>query len=157
MKWFLIFVLISTIMLIAYSVSNQYRDRLDFYVNLTKFLKKFQLNISFKQDKVMQFLDETKPKKQFKLFVLSYQNYLKTGKLDLSQISVLSDEEKGELNNIIKNIGRFDANNEIKQLDQFIMEIESKRAAAEQDKNKLCPLIIKLSLLFAIGLSILLV
>ena len=144
-------------MLIAYAVSNQYRDRLDFYNNLSQFLKKFQLNISFRQDKVEQFLNETKPRKHFKQFVLSYKTYLQNGKLDLNQISVLTDEEKNELTNIIKNLGRFDANNEIKQTEQFILEVDNKRAKAEQDKNKLCPLIIKLSLLFAIGLSIILV
>lgn len=157
MKWFLIFVLISTIMLIAYAVSNQYRDRLDFYTNLTQFLKKFKLNISFRQDKVEQFISETKPRKQFKQFILTYKNYITTGKLNLAEINVLTDEEKSALTNIIINIGRFDANNEIKQTEQFIAEMEDKRKKAEEDKNKLCPLIIKLSLLFAIGLSIVLV
>ncbi len=157
MKWFLIFVLISTIMLIAYALSNQYRDRLDFYTNLTEFLRRFKLNISFKQDKVEQFLNDTKPRKHFKQFILSYKNYLTTGKLDLNAISVLSDEEKNELNEVIKNMGRYDANNEIKQTEQFIAEMDIKRKKAEEDKNKLCPLIIKLSLLFAIGLSIILV
>ena len=38
MKWFLIAVLIAVIMIIAYSISEQYKDKFDFYNNLKSFL-----------------------------------------------------------------------------------------------------------------------
>jgi len=144
-------------MLIAHSISEQYKDKYDFYNNLKLFLNQFKINISFRQEKINDFLNKTKAKKQFNLFINSYKNYLKTNELDLSQIKILNDEEKNDLENIIKNIGKYDTENEIKQLDNFLLTVDMKLDSAMQDKNKLCPMILKLSLLFAIGLAILLI
>lgn len=157
MKWFLIIVLISAIMLIACSVSEQYKDKFDFYTNLKLFLQQFKLNVSFRQQKINEFLNTTKPKKQFKLFIEAYKAYLKTNKLDLSAIKILEDEDREELTNLVSNLGALDAKNEIHQLDGFLAQLEIKLKKATEDKNKLCPMIIKLSLLFAVGLAILLI
>ena len=43
MKWFLILVLIAVIMLIANAVSQQYKDKYEFYNNLNNFLKHFKI------------------------------------------------------------------------------------------------------------------
>ena len=157
MKWFLIVVLIFVVMLIAHSISEQYKEKYDFYVNLRNFLNEFKLNLSFKQEKILDFLNKIKPKKQFSNFVSSYKEYLKTDKLNLSEIKILDEEEKGQLETIITNIGRMNATNEINQIETFIALIDDKLKKAEADKNKLCPMILKLSLLFAIALSILLI
>ena len=61
------------------------------------------------------------------------------------------------LNDIVKNIGKYDAKNEVQQLDTFLLTVDTRLSKALEDKNKLCPMIIKLALLFAIGLSILLI
>lgn len=157
MKLILIIVLICVIMLIAKAVSEQYADRYNFYYNLLQFLKQFKINLSFQHTKVMQFLNEVKAKKQFKIFIEAYKSYLNTNKLDLSQISILEQDELKELENIVQSIGKLDATHEINQIDGFIVLMEQKLKKAEDSKNKLCPMIIKLSLLFAIGLSILLI
>jgi len=157
MKWLLIIILIFVIMLIAYAVSEQYKEKFDFYDNLKKFLNQFKLNLSFRQETILEFLDKTKAKRQFNIFIKEYKNYLKTKQLNLQDIKILDVEEKNELTNIVNSIGRMDATNEIKQLDSFLIEIEDKLKKAESDKSKLCPMIIKLSLLFAIGLAIILV
>lgn len=157
MKWILILTLIVVIMLIAFSVSEQYKDKYDFYKNLKLFLNQLKINISFKQDKLEKFLSETKPKKNFKIFINSYQTYLKTNNFDTSNLFLLENDEKTELANIVKNIGKFDKNNEIYQLDSFLLNIDEKLKIAQENKTKLCPLIIKLSFLFALGLAILLI
>lgn len=157
MKWVLIVLLIFMIMLIARAVSEQYKDRYDFYVNLKLFLNQFKINVSFKQEKVIDILNKTTSKKQFTCFVDAYKSYLKTNELDLSQIKVLSLEEKESLIEIVKNIGKFDVKNEIQQIDSFLVTVEENLNKATEDKNKLCPMIIKLSLLFAIGLAIILI
>ena len=92
MKWFLIAVLIAVIMIIAYSISEQYKDKFDFYNNLKSFLNQFKINLSFKQDKIINFLNNLKPKKQFKLFINSYKNYLNTDKIDLNEIKKVRQE-----------------------------------------------------------------
>ena len=67
------------------------------------------------------------------------------------------NEEKIELENLIINIGKYDVKNEISQMDNFLYLIEQKLLKAEEDKNKLCPMILKLSLLFAVGLAVVLI
>ncbi len=157
MKWILIVVLICVIMLIAHSLSEQYKEKYDFYNNLKMFLNQFKLNLSFRQEKIIDFLEKVKAKKQFNLFINSYKNYLKTNNLDFSEIKILDHEEKNQMETIVTNIGKLDAKNEINQIETFIVEIDEKLSKAQNDKNKLCPMILKLSLLFAIGLAVILI
>ncbi len=157
MKWVLIIVLICVIMLIAHGVSEQIKERFDFYSNLKNFLNEFKLNLSFKQEKIAEFLNDRKTKKQFNIFIEEYKKYLKNNEINLSDLKILSDEEKLELEDIIKNIGSMDVKNELSQLENYILKIDSKLKQAEQDKLKLCPMILKLSLLFAIGIAIILI
>ena len=144
-------------MLIAVAVSEQYKDKFDFYTNLKLFLQQFKLNVSFRQQKINEFLNTIKPKKQFKIFIEEYKNYLKTNQLNLSNIKILEDEDREELTRLVTNLGKHDAKNEVQQLDGFLATLELNLDKATADKNKLCPMIIKLSLLFAIGLAILLI
>ena len=157
MKWVLIAVLIGVIMMIARAVSEQYKEKYDFYNNLKTFLNQFKLNLSFRQEKILDFLNKTNAKKQFKIFINSYKKYLETNQVDFSEIKLLDNEEINQLKMIILNIGKLDAKNEINQLETFIVEIDAKLVKAQDDKNKLCPMILKLSLLFAIGLAVILI
>ncbi len=157
MKWLLIIVLIAVIMFIAYSLSEQYKDKYDFYFNLKNFLNQYKINVSFRQEKINEFLSGLTPKRQFKIFIEGYKNYLKTDKLNLQEIKALDTEEKNELEHIVTHIGSLDSKNEIGQVESYILSIDTKLNKALEDKNKLCPMILKLSLLFAIGLAILLI
>ncbi len=156
-KWILIVVLIVVIMLIAYSVSEQIKDKYDFFNNLKQFLNQFKINVAFRQEKINEFLQKNNSKKQFKIFIEEYSKFLKTGELCLQRIKVLEDDDKQILQDIVKNIGKYDAKNEINQMESFLLIIDEKLSVANENKNKLCPMIIKLSLLFAIGLAILLI
>ena len=144
-------------MLIAFSLSEQYKDRFNFYLYLKQFLTELKINVAFKQDKLDRFLSNRKSQKSFKLFVDAYSNYLKTSKLDLSDLKLLDDAEKQDLSRLILSIGKFDKNNEINQLDGFLLGVDNKLKMAEESKTKMCPMIIKLSLLFALVVAILLI
>lgn len=157
MKWILIIVLILVIMLIARAVSEQYKDKYDFYNNLKLFLNQFKINLSYKQDKIIEFLNKTSCKKQFSIFIESYKSYLKNNTLNLDEIKILDDEEKKDLHDIVISIGKHDVKSELSQMESFLQTVDLKLTKAMEDKNKLCPMIIKLSLLFAIGLAILLI
>ena len=157
MKWFLIIILISVVMMIAHAVSEQYKEKFDFYDNLKTFFNQFKINLNFRQDKILDFLHQINSKKQFKLFIASYKQYLITNKIDLTNIKILSIEEINQLTEMVKSIGKLDSTNEIKQIETFQIEIDSKLKKAEKDKEKLCPMILKLSLLFVIALAILLI
>lgn len=156
MKLLLIVAIMSVIMLIAVAVSEQYKDRADFYRHLKLFLTQFKINISFKQDKVTDFLSTIKCKKQFKVFVDDYINYLSTGELSLDNIKILDDLDKADLTDMIISLGRHDVTSELGQVESYIARVDVWLAKAQEDKVKLCPMIIKLSLLFSIGLAILL-
>lgn len=157
MKWCLCIILIVLIMIIAKNLSQQYKDKYEFYESLKQFLIQFKLNLNFKQEKIQSFLKNFQAKKHFLSFIDSYSEYLKGSNLDLSKIKILDQLELAELKDIITSLGKYDVKSEINQLDGFLQQIEYKIAKANEDKNKLCPMIIKLSLLFAIGLVILLV
>ena len=157
MKLILIIILIVVVMLIAYATTEQYKDKFDFYNNLKTFLEEFKINLSFRQDKIIEFLNKVNARKQFKLFIDSYKEYLQNNKLDLSRITILESEEMSELEDIILNIGKYDVKNELGQLESFISHIEIKVNQSLDKKNKLCPMILKLSFLFAVGIAILLI
>ena len=157
MKWILICILIVVIMRIASALSEQYKEKYDFYQNMQQFLSQLKINVSFNQDKLDKFLQLHVGKKNFKNFVADYQVYLKTNNLDLSNLTLLETDEKTELATIIKNIGKFDKENELKQLDGFLLSIDEKLKTAKENKAKMCPMIIKLSLLFALAMAILLI
>lgn len=156
MKWVLIISLIAVIMLIAVAVSKQYSEKFIFYTNLKLFLEQFKINISFRQKKISDFLSEMKTNKVFINFIDCYQEYIDTGNTDLEKIKILDSDENREIEMIIKGIGRYDVKNEILQIDTFLSMVQIRLDKASKEKEKVCPLIIKLSLLFSIGLSILL-
>jgi len=157
MKWFLIIVLIVVIMLIANAVSQQYKDKYDFYYNLKNFLNHYKINLSFKKEKILDFLNQQTAKRQFKLFIEDYKQYISTNELNLNNITFLEDEEKAILIEIIKKLGTYDEINETNIINKFLDLIEEKLLNAQEEKKKFCPMIIKLSLLFSLGLAIILI
>ena len=75
MKILLIVVLIFVIMLIAYSYSEQYKDKFDFYNNLKSFLMQFKINLSFKQAKINTNINSLKlSKDQISLLINTIKN-----------------------------------------------------------------------------------
>ena len=127
-KWILIIILVVAIMMIAYSVSEQIKDKYDFFNNLKQFLNEFKINLAFRQEKIDEFLKKNNSKKQFKIFIEEYSNFLKTGELCLEKIKVLEDEDKQMLQDIVKNIGKYDAKNEINQMESFLLMVDEKLA-----------------------------
>ena len=157
MKIVLMVILISIIMIIAKAISSQFKDKYEFYYNLKLFLNEFKINLSFKHDTLNEFLTKTKASSSFSVFINEYQSYLKTGEINLNKISFLDNEEIEFLEDIIKNIGKYDAKNEVLQIENFILLVEQKLTKAEKDKTSLFPMIINLSFLFSIGLVIILI
>ena len=69
----------------------------------------------------------------------------------------MDEEEKTDLIDIVNNLGKHNIENEIGQIEAYLNTIDIKLNKAKDDKDRLCPMIIKLSLLFAVGLAILLI
>ncbi len=157
MKWILIITLIVIIMVIAVSVSRQYRQKFEFYSNMKTFLERYKVNVSFKQEKIYDILSAHDGNIQFAPFISAYRDYLKSGDLNFSTIKVLDSEEITEIEGIVKSLGNYDQKNELAQIESFSLTIASRLKKAEEDKMKICPMILKLSFLFAVGVAILLI
>ncbi|MDD4350718.1 MAG: hypothetical protein PHP83_00830 [Clostridia bacterium] len=74
---------------------------------------------------------------------------------NFDKLKVLDDNEKNTLTSIIKNIGRNDVENELKQINFFKNFANDGVLKAKVEKEKKVPLILKLSFMFGLLLSIL--
>ena len=77
--------------------------------------------------------------------------------LDLDFVKVLDDTEREQLTNMLRSLGKNDTSGELKQLDAYDIYLKDKMDRTKAERDKYCPLITKLSFLFAIGLAILFV
>ena len=158
MKVVLMIALVVVIMLIAKGVAKQYIDRYDLYVAMKEFFKQMELNIGFQKQKINEILNKSNIKKVNKGIYSSYLAYLTSGKdLDLSFVKIIDCDERDYITSMLISLGKSDASSELKQLKAYEEYLNDKINTCKQQKDKLCPLIIKLSLLFALGLVILLI
>ena len=156
MKYLLMLALIGVIMAVAQGVCKQYKDKYALYESLGEFFRQMRLNLGFQKQKIKQILEQTTLKKVNKDIYTTYLDYLEKGApLDLSDIRLLDISEQEQLGNMLRSLGKNDTSNELKQLDAYDIYLKDKIDTARRDKDKFCPLISKLSFLFALGLAIL--
>ncbi len=156
MKYILMLVLIVVIMLIAKGVCKQYRERYILFSSIGEFFREMRLNLSFQKQKIKEILNQTNLKKTNRDIYSNYLNYLEQGdKLDLSFVRILEDNEREQVTKMLLSLGKNDTVGELQQLNAYDIYLQDKITRTGQDKDKYCPLINKLSFLFAIGLAIL--
>ena len=156
MKYLLMFAMIGVIMLVAQGVCRQYRDRYGIYESLNDFFRQMRLNLSFQKQKINQILNQTTLKRTNKDIYVAYLNYLdKNDNLNLDFVKVLDETEREQLTNMLLSLGKNDTSGELKQLDAYDIYLKDKMDTTRLEMDKYCPLITKLSFLFAIGLAIL--
>jgi Icc-related predicted phosphoesterase len=148
--------LIGVIMLIAQGVCRQYRERCALFEALGEFFRQMRLNLSFQKQKIKEILNQATLKKTNKDIYISYLNYLEHGDIiDISFVRILEDDEQEQITKMLCSLGKNDTSGELKQLDAYDIYLKDKIERSRLEKEKNCPLITKLSLLFAIGLAIL--
>ncbi len=145
-------------MLISQGVCNQYRERYAVFEALSEFLRQMRLNLSFQKQKIKEILNRTQIRKTSKEIYTSYLSYLENGtNLDLSFVKVFDQAEQEQITNMLLSLGKNDTSGELQQLNAYENYLKDKLQTAKEERDKRCPLITKLSLLFAIGLAILLI
>ena len=156
MKIFLLILIVMLIMIIANGVAKQYKERHNLYANILNFLNNYELNISFKKEKILDVVQRFECNNESKKIIGIYENYL-TQKTDINfeSITILQEDERKFLENIFKNLGTGDVDSEKLQLNEIKSQLKAKVEETAKIRDKFCPLIIKLSLLFAIALVIL--
>jgi AAA+ ATPase superfamily predicted ATPase len=156
MKYILMLALIGVIMAVARGLCKQYRDRYSIFEALNDFFRQMRLNLGFQKQKIKQILNQATIKKTNKDIYIAYLNYLDKGQaLDLSFVRVLDELEQQQITNMLLSLGKNDTAGELKQLDAYDIYLQDKISVTKSDRDKYCPLITKLSFLFAIGLAIL--
>ena len=156
MKYILMLCLIGVIMLVAQGLNKQYRDRLTVYRDLDEFFRQMRLNLNFQKQKIKQILEQSTLKKNNRDIYLTYLNYLDKGtSLDIGFMRVLEEEEQEQITNMLQSLGKNDTSGELRQLEAYEIYLKEKIERSKYEKEKYCPLITKLSLLFAVGLAIL--
>jgi len=156
MKYLLMLALIGVIMIIAQGVCRQYRERYALFEAFGEFFRQMRLNLSFQKQKINEILNQASIKKVNKDIYMAYLNYLENGRaLDLSFVRILEDNEQTQLTNMLHSLGKNDTSGELKQLDAYDVYLRDKIEMTRREKERYCPLITKLSFLFALGLAIL--
>lgn len=156
MKYILMLALIGVIMLVAQGISKQYKDRYLMFEALGDFFRQMRLNLTFQKQKIKEILNQATLRKTNKDIYIAYLNYLEKGTpLDLAFVSVLDDMEEEQITKMLLSLGKNDTAGEIKQLDAYDIYLRDKIETTRREKEKYCPLITKLSFLFAVGLAIL--
>ena len=156
MKYILMLALIGVIMLIAQGVCKQYRDRCALFEAFGEFFRQMRLNLSFQKQKINEILNQTSLKKVNTEIYTAYLKYLEQGQvIDISFVRILDDYEQEQITKMLCSLGKNDTSGELKQLDAFDIYLKDKIERSRLEMEKHCPLITKLSLLFAIGLAIL--
>ena len=158
MKYILMVVLVAVIMLISQGVCNQYRERCGLFEAISEFLGQMRLNLTFQKQKIKEILNRATMRKSSKEIYTVYLNYLETGEsFDLSFVKVLEQSEQEQITNMLLSLGKNDVHGELQQLNAYESYLKDKLQIAREERDKRCPLITKLSLLFAIGLAIVLI
>ena len=156
MKYILLLCLVVVIMLISQGVCRQYRERYALYDALSEFFSQMRLNINFQKQKIKTILSQAKLKKTNYEIYTSYLNYLEKGvSINLGFAKILDEDEQDKITNMLYSLGKNDASGELKQLDAYDVYLKDKVETAKHEKDRLCPMITKLSFLFALGLAIL--
>ena len=156
MKLVLMICLVVIIMLVAQGVCRQYKERFALFDALSDFFRQMRLNLGFQKQKIKEILNQATIKKTNRDIYMAYLQYLEKGvELDFSFVRILDDVEQERLTNMLKSLGKNDADGEIRQLDAYDIYLRDKIAITKAERDRYCPLITKLSFLFAIGLVIL--
>ena len=157
MKIVLILVICLIICLIGITLGNQYVVKAKFYASLLTLLEDIKLNISFKKDNIESILNSHNDNPNLKQFLASFRTYLTSHRLDLNKVSAIDDEDRLDITSIVENLGRYNAETELIQLDSFIGRIRLKANKADSDRKKFAPMMIKLSILLSLAVGVILI
>ena len=139
-------------MIIASRVSQQYKDRYEAFCDIASFINSYKLNIGFKKEKIKTLTKEYKDKTTI---LGCYKEYLDNGTFDLCKVKLLNNEEKSHLKDIFLKFGNGDYETEKKLSEIAESYTKEKIEETKQIKDKWCPMIMKLTFLFSLGVAIL--
>lgn len=157
LKVVLLCMLVVLIMMIATGVSKQYKEKCNIYKDVLLFLTNYELNIGFKKDKMVQMVESFKPMNSTKKIFDSYLKYLNNDTPIDINVFRLVEEDSVYLKEMFESLGHGDYEQEMKKVNSYKTYLEERLKISEENKNKFCPLILKLSFMFSLVVVILMI
>lgn len=165
MKIALLCLIIAGATYIGYGLSSYYRKRFRFFKDCTSFASKLIVDINFSKTNLKEIINSNLNSYagEFKHILNGYLNYLSSEAVLISETllfkknTFLNDEEKQTLFLFFKSLGRYDAENQIKEIQNFTAKFQDLQKTAELESKKYSALYIKLGLMLGILVAIILI
>lgn len=165
MKILLLCLIVTCCTYIGYGLSSYYRKRLKIFRDCHSFSNKLIVEINFAKNNLKEIIKSSinSYSSDFKSVLNGYLNYLNSDAKVLAteqlfkKNNFLSDDEKQTIFLFFKSLGRYDAENQILEIEHFKQKFESMCESAESENKKYSSLYIKLGLMFGILVAILLI
>lgn len=153
MKIVLLIVVVALFSYIGYGFSSYYTNRTKFFKNLELLFDKLTHEINFSQGKLIEIIkdfdthnkDVNQLSKNF-INALEFDLELNREKI-FDGIKILNEEEKDVIVLFLKSLGKFDAYNQTKQLENQKMQINNFFLNAEEEQKKYAPLYLKIGVI----------
>ena len=164
MKIVLLCLIITCCTYIGFGFSSFYRRRVKFFLDIIAFQNKLVVEIAFKQNKLKEIIDEFVKRcgADFKSVLKNFkENYL-LGKKNLEENMLfrknicLTDDEKRTIFGFFKSLGKYDCENQIKEIEDYKKTFETSLVDAQAENKKYSSLYVKLGLMAGLIIAILL-
>lgn len=144
MKYLLLIIVFCTCVYIGIEIKKYFSDRLKLYEGMLGFCEYAIKEISF--------YGTTKD-----MVLAKYSDKILSNVLSGNGDKILSDDENAKIKQFLESIGRYDANNEVQNIEFYKQYFSTKKQKCMDDFDKKGGLSIKLSILVGILLCILLI
>lgn len=163
MKVVLLCLIITCCTYVGFGLASYYRRRVKFFGDCISFANKMVVEINFKKNKLMQILTDFKTQcgTDFKSCLKSFEAYLLSGSnmeenLFFKKNICLNSEEKNLIFCFFKSLGRYDVENQIKEVEGFKKSFETMLFDAQAENKKYGTLYVKLGLMAGLLIAIIL-
>lgn len=164
MKILLILIIIACFCYVGFCISKYYKKRNKFFCSLLNVIEKVNVDINYSNKNLCAiFNNELTDDVNIKKLISNFCEYLenKTIVLDEKQlfkgINIVKPDEKNIILDFFNQLGRHDAQNEIKLINNFKTVLMPIQESASMQLKKYGPMSFKLSTLFGLLLAILLI
>lgn len=165
MKVLLLCLIITCCTYLGYGFAGYYRKRFKLFRDCHAFANKLIVEINFAKHNLKEIISTTINNygADFKRILSLYLNYLNsdatilTNEMLFAKNTYLSSDEQQNIFLFFKSLGRYDAENQILEIENFKQKFDEMRKESEVENTKYGLLYIKLGLLLGILIDILLI
>lgn len=155
-KLLFVLIIVGCFTYIGYSLSNYYRKRVLFFTECVNFCNSISLKINFSKSFLKELIEKQVEISKSEIKDV-FKNYLETYSLEKINIYYLCDDEKNIFINFVNELGKFDCENQLNQIEKCKNEFENILDTSIKEKSKYSSLYLKIFFLIGLVLSILVI